>query len=199
MPSHTDSRVTVLDSALLFAVIRRSPLLSAVIARWQHIGLPDAWLVAGAIAQTVWNDGFGFAPEHGIADVDIVYFDAGDLSAESEAAHAARVRALFADLAVWIDIKNEARIHLWYEARFGRPLAPYVSTADAISTFPTTATALGVQPAATGLELVAPFGLADLLGLIVRPNKKQIARQVYEAKVARWLTVWPGLHVVPWD
>jgi uncharacterized protein len=183
----------------LFAIVQGSPLLSAFIARWEDIGLPDAWLVAGSIAQTVWNDGFGFVPEHGIADIDIVYFDGSDLAAESEAAHSARVRALFADLDIWIDVKNEARVHLWYEARFGQPLAPYVSTSDAISTFPTTATSIGAQPTATGIELVAPYGLDDLLGLIVRPNKKQISRQVYEAKVARWLTLWPGLRVIPWD
>ncbi|MGE0575928.1 MAG: nucleotidyltransferase family protein [Reyranella sp.] len=187
------------QAARLNAVIQDSPLLSAVTARWAHVGLPDAWLTAGAIAQTVWNDGFGLPPEHGIADVDIVYFDGEDLSAEAEATHAARVRRLFSDLAVWIDVKNEARVHLWYEAKFGRPLTPYVSTADAISTFPTTATAVGVQPRADGLALVAPFGLADLLGLVVRPNKKQISSQVYEAKIGRWLTLWPGLQVVPWD
>lgn len=183
----------------LEAMLQRSPLLSIIVARWSHISLPDAWLVAGAIAQTVWNDGFGLPAEHGIADVDIVYFDGDDLSAESEAAQSARVRDLFADLSVWTDVKNEARVHLWYEAKFGQPLTPYVSTADAISTFPTTATAVGIRPGTNGLELVAPFGLADLLGLIVRPNKKQISRQVYEAKVERWLTLWPGLRIVPWD
>ena len=183
----------------LLALLQGSSLLSAVMAGWSRVGLPDSWLVAGAIAQTVWNDGFGLPPEHGIADVDIVYFDGDDLSAESEAAHSARVRELFAGLPVWIDVKNEARVHLWYEAKLGQPLAPYVSTADAISTFPTTATSVGVQPGANGLALVAPFGLADLLGLIVRPNKKQISRQVYEAKIERWSTLWPGLHVVSWD
>lgn len=183
----------------LLALLQGSPLLSAVVARWGRVGLPDSWLVAGAIAQTVWNDGFGLPPEHGVADVDIVYFDGDDLSAESEAAHSARVRELFAGLPVWIDVKNEARVHLWYESKFGEPLAPYVSTADAISTFPTTATAVGVRPRTNGFELVAPFGLADLLGLIVRPNKKQISRQVYEAKVARWLMLWPRLCIVPWD
>jgi hypothetical protein len=183
----------------LLAVLRRSPILSPVIDRWQDVDLPDAWLAAGAVAQTVWNDGFGLAPAHGIVDVDIVYFDGDDLSAEAEAAHSARIRRLFADLPVWLDVKNEARVHLWYQARFGAPIAPYVSIEDAISTFPTTATAVGLQPAEGGGRLLAPCGLDDLLGLIVRPNKKQITRPIYEAKLARWRTLWPKLHVVPWD
>jgi hypothetical protein len=177
----------------------RSPVLSVVLQRWSDIALPDCWLVAGALAQTVWNNAFGLPPAHGIADVDIVYFDAGDLSEEGEAAQSARIRQLFAGSPVRIDVKNEARVHLWYGARFGGDIAPYTSTADAISTFPTTATAIGLQPTANEALICAPYGLADLLGLVVRPNKKQITRSVYDAKVARWLTLWPALEVISWD
>jgi hypothetical protein len=176
-----------------------SPLLSAVLRQWHDVALPDCWLVAGALAQTVWNHAFGLSPAHGIADIDIVYFDAADLSEETEAAQSARIRQLFANLPVWIDVKNEARVHLWYAAKFGHGIAPYTSTADAISTFPTTSTAIGLQPTAKHVEVYAPYGLEDLLGLIVRPNKKQITRPIYEAKVARWLSLWPKLRIIPWD
>jgi hypothetical protein len=182
----------------LRAVVRRSPLVATVLDRWASIELPDCWLVAGVLAQTVWNDAFGFPPAYGISDIDLVYFDAGDLSEEAETRHSARVRALFSDLDVWIDVKNEARVHLWYARKFGNAIAPYVSTEDAISTFPTTATAVGMQPRSDGLRVSAPYGLSDLLGLIVRANKKQIAQPIYDAKVAKWRALWPGLRVVPW-
>ena len=64
--------------------------------------------------------------------------------------------------------------------------------------FPTTATAIGIQPGASGLSIAAPYGLSDLFGLIVRPNKVQITRAIYEAKVARWRSFWPGLTVIDW-
>ena len=67
--------------------------------------------------------------------MDIVYFDADDLSADAEARQCKRVRELFGDLAVWIYVKNEARVHLWYDAKFGRAIPPYVSTADAVFYF----------------------------------------------------------------
>lgn len=184
---------------LLRAILARSPIVTAVVDRWPGIGLPDCWLVAGCLAQAVWNDSFGLPATHGISDVDVVYFDGGDLSEETEANHAARLRALFADLGLWLDVKNEARVHLWYVQKFGTCLEPYVSTEDAITTFPTTATAVGVQPSPSGLHVFAPCGLSDLLGLIVRPNKKQITRPIYDAKVEKWLARWPGLRVVPWD
>jgi uncharacterized protein len=186
------------QAARLRAIVRHSPILTAVLDRWADIGLPDCWLVAGALAQTVWNEAFDLPPTHGILDVDLVYFD-DDLSGDTEARHSARIRALFSDLSVWIDVKNEARVHLWYETKFGRAAHPYVSTEDAITTFPTTATSIGLQPRSNRLHLFAPFGLTDLFGLVVRANKKQITRSIYEAKVMRWLAQWPRLHVVPWD
>jgi hypothetical protein len=191
--------VTADQIARINTVALRSPILSPILDRWSAVSLPDCWLVAGALAQTFWNNAFGLPLAHGIADVDIVYFDADDLSEEAELRHSRRIRDLFAELPLRIDVKNEARVHLWFEAKFGQTIPPYVSTADAISTFPTTATAIGIQRTMTELRLVAPYGLDDLLDLIVRPNKKQITRSVYEAKVARWLTLWPRLHVLSWD
>jgi hypothetical protein len=184
---------------LLRLVLARSPIVATIVDRWPEIDLPDCWLVAGCVAQTVWNDAFGLPATHGISDIDLVYFDGEDLSAESEAGHAARLRTLFADLGLWIDVKNEARVHLWYAEKFGNVLAPYVSTEDAITTFPTTATAVGVQPRGGALHVFAPYGLSDLLGLIVRPNKKQITQTIYDAKVKKWQAKWPSLRVVPWD
>ncbi|MFA1624573.1 nucleotidyltransferase family protein [Rhizobium mongolense] len=181
------------------SIILESPLISALLRNWDKIALPDCWLAAGAVTQTVWNHAFGSPPVYGINDIDIVYFDASDLSEQSEADHAARIRRAFADLSVWIDVKNEARVHLWYEAKFGYPIDPYISASHAITTFPTTATAVGLQSRDGNLELCAPYGLSDLLSGIVRPNKKQITREIYAQKVNRWITVWPKLTVIGWD
>ncbi len=188
----------------LQAIIRKSPLLSPVLDHWNEVALPDAWLAAGAITQSVWNHAFAMPPTHGIGDIDIVYFDGEDLSEETEARHAARIKSLLVDLPVRIDVKNEARVHLWYEEKFGSPISPYVSTPAAIATFPTTATAIGIRPSRDGpeicgLEICAPFGLADLLSLVVRPNKSQITREIYERKVDRWRALWPGLTIESWD
>ena len=183
----------------LASIIGSSPLLAEIIGCWPQIGLPDGCLVAGALAQTVWNQRFGLPVTHGIDDVDLVYFDADDLSEEAEADHAARIAALFRHLPVRLDVKNEARVHLWYERKFGYPIKPYRSVEEAIATFPTTASAVGVRPAGNGLDVIAPFGLADMQGGIVRPNKVQITPELYAAKVTRWLACWPGLTVVDWD
>ncbi|KQV44245.1 MULTISPECIES: nucleotidyltransferase family protein [unclassified Rhizobium] len=183
----------------LKAVILASPLIAPLLARWSDLQLPDGWLAAGALAQTVWNARFALPANHGITDIDIVYLDIDDLSETAESAHAARIRAAFNDLPVHLDIKNEARVHLWYEAKFGYAIAPYRSIEDAVSTFPTTATAIALRPRPNGFDLCAPYGIDDLMNATVRPNKKQITSDVYATKIARWTALWPQLRIIDWD
>lgn len=190
---------TSLPETRLRAIVAESAKLGAVLDAWAAIDLPDCWLCGGAIAQTAWNAEFGLPSEHGIADFDLVYFDAHDLSPESEEFQAARIRALFPDIGMWIDVKNEARVHLWYPAKFGYAIEPYRSSEHAISTFPTIAGSVGVRPGKSELDVFAPFGLDDLIAHVVRPNKAQITKSIYDAKVARWRACWPALTIVEWD
>lgn len=183
----------------LTTILHQSPLLAEVLEAWDRLELDDAWLVAGCVAQTVWNHRFGRPHGHGISDIDIVYYDPDDLSEEAEQAHAARIAACFSGLPVRFDVKNEARVHLWYETKFGYPIAQYASVEAAIETFPTTATAIGVRPFGDVLEMCAPFGSDDMMAGRVRPNKAQITKEIYEAKVGRWLKAWPELGVINWE
>ena len=175
-----------------------SPILAPIIDLWDVLALPDCWVAAGAVAQTIWNRKFGLSPTHGIVDVDIIYFDPIDLTENAEARHAERVCSAFVGVPVRIDVKNEARVHLWYAEKFGRQIAPYNSATDAIASFPTTATAIGLKPSGSSLLLNAPFGIQDLMNGIVRANKRQITSEIYNAKVERWTAIWSGLTVIPW-
>jgi uncharacterized protein len=179
--------------------LRKNMWLGEILERFEEIVLPDCWLVAGAIAQTIWNLRCEQPVEFGLKDVDLIYFDEQDLSFEAEASHERRLRDLFQHLPIKLDVKNEARVHLWYKDRFGDAIKPYSSSADAIATFPTTATAVGVRQIRSKLECCAPFGLADLFSLVVRPNKRQITRAIYQAKVDRWPSIWPRLTFLPWE
>jgi uncharacterized protein len=183
----------------LEVALKQNKWLREILERFEEIALPDSWLVAGSIAQTIWNLGCGRSAELGLKDVDLIYFDDQDLSFDAEASHERRLRDLFRRLPIKLDVKNEARVHLWYEERFGYAIKPYLSSADAIATFPTTATAVGVRRKRGKFECSAPFGLDDLFGLVVRPNKRQITRPIYEAKVDRWRSIWPRLTFLPWE
>ncbi len=179
--------------------VRANPAVARVLDNWAAIDLPDSWLVAGSVVQSYWNAAHGLPPHHGIDDVDVVYFDPDDLSEEAEAEHASRISAMFDGAGVRFDVKNQARVHLWYESRFGIPIQAYRSSRDAIDTFPTTAGAVGVRPQHGSLEAYTSFGFDDLLGLVVRPNKRLVTEEVYSAKVARWKPLWSKLRIVGWN
>src|SRR3954453_9077619 len=104
------------ESSAFIAQVLRNPANAAILDRWDALLLPDGWLVAGCLFQTVWNLRAGRPPPDGIKDHAIFYFDAGDLSEAGERAVQARVDQVLGDLGVALEAKNQARVHLWYEA-----------------------------------------------------------------------------------
>ena len=180
------------------AAVSANPVAAEILGRWSELQLPDAWLIAGVVVQSYWNARHGLPPTHGISDIDLIYFDGEDLSEASEAQQVSHVGDLFSAVNIPFDVKNEARVHLWYEQRFGYSIPAYTSAEAAIATFPTTAGAIGIRPAGEHIEACAPFGFDDLLQLVVRPNKRQVTAEIYNDKATRWASIWPGLRVVPW-
>ena len=130
---------------------------------------------------------------HRIRDADLFYFDA-DTSWDAEDAVIRAGAALFGDLPVPVEIRNEARVHLWYADHFGTPAPPFRDCADAIDSFAAVCCCVGVSVARTARPRVyAPHGFDDLFALVVRPNPRLAPRHVYEAKAARWQDTWPEL------
>ncbi len=185
---------------VLETVINSSDLLKEALERAKYSGLKNYYIGAGCISQTVWNYLFHNPSDYGIKDIDFVYFDSGNLDYESENQVISELKKLYADFNIEVDVKNQARVHLWYKEHFGYHIAPYESLESAINTWPTTATAIGIRKCGDGsMKIYAPFGLNDLLGKIVRPNKAQITEEIYRNKVSSWLKKWPELTIIPWQ
>jgi uncharacterized protein len=182
----------------LEVIVRSNPVIRPLLDRLEDLQLPAWYVGAGAIAQTVWNHLHDFPATHGINDYDIVYFDRHDLTKASEDAIEATIAAWVDVGTAKLDVTNQARVHTWYEQRFGRPLSAYRSSEHAIATWPTTATSVGVRSNQNGFEVCAPFGLTDLFAMVVRPNAKLVSQAVYQAKAERWRHMWPRLTVLPW-
>lgn len=184
----------------LRATLARNELLMEVLARAARLDLPGWYLTAGCLVQTVWNVVTGREPSAGIKDYDLFYFDDSDLSWEAENDVIQSGERAFDGLPAVVEIRNEARVHLWYENHFGVPCAPYTSTEAAIDSFAATTCCLGVRAdSADTWRIYAPHGLADVFNLVVRPNPVLAPRGVYEAKTRRWRAQWPELTVLPWS
>lgn len=178
-------------------ILVRNEVIESILRIAPKLQMPNWYLGGGCIAQTVWNMLHGFDMNHGIKDYDLVYFYP-DLSHDEEEDYINEGKELFKNIPV--EIKNEARVHLWYEKSFGYSIRPYESIEDAINSWPTTATCVAVRYNDENQFVVyAPYGLNDLLGMIVRPNKSQITKKIYLKKVERWKKVWHNLKIVSWD
>lgn len=175
----------------------QNPHNAALLERLPFLGLPDAWLVAGCLFQTVWNLRSGRQPTANIKDYDLFYFDGNDLSEAAEQAVQARATALFADLPITVEAKNQARVHLWYERWFGYPYAPLQSARRGIERFLVPCTCVGLQPAAAGAPpvLYAPYGLEELYAGLLRPNPACPHLPLFEAKARSYRERWSWLTV----
>jgi len=158
----------------LSEIVRATRPLMQVLETARALDLPDHFVFSGAVYQTVLNHLTGRPPEYGLKDYDLAYFDASDLSYAAEDAVIRRVAAAFAEpLRGMVEVRNQARVHLWFEAKFGEAYTPLTRAAEAIERFTSATFAIGVRLEPDGrLHIEAPFGLADLFALRLRPNPR---------------------------
>lgn len=185
--------------AALREALSRNDVLMEVLARTATLELPGWYVTGGCLFQTVWNVVTDRPPAHGILDYDVFYFDGDDLSWEAEDRVIEAGRDVFAGLPAEVEIRNQARVHLWYERKFGAPCPPHTSAEAAIDSFVATTCCLGIRLERDGhWRVYAPHGLSDVFHLVVRPNPALAPRTVYEAKATRWRAAWPELTVLDW-
>ena len=89
---------------------------------------------------------------------------------------------MLSDLTIKLDIKNEARVHIWYNEKYGKNIKPYKSVEDAIARWGTTITCIGVRLEKGNLIVDAPYGLNDLFNMIIRHVKIDFTEADYIKK-----------------
>jgi hypothetical protein len=178
-------------------IIRATPSLMDVLHTARDVDLPDWMIFSGAVYQPVLNHLTGRPLDYGIKDYDLGYFDASDISYEAEDRVIRQVAEAFDEpLSAMVEVRNQARVHLWFEGKFGEAYSALSSTAEAIARFETTANAVGVSLDADGrMRIEAPFGLSDLFALRLRPNPRRRVAS-FARGTARLLARWPELRIV---
>lgn len=164
-----------------------------ILDRWSSLELPDGWLVAGCLFQTIWNLQSGFPPEARIRDYDLFYFDDTDVSSEAERQVQAHVDDLYSDLHVTIEAKNQARVHLWYPDYFGHPYPPLRAACDGIDRFLIAETCIGIRRIGSKCDVYAPNGLESVYGGTLSPNPLMKQSALYERKARSYTARWPWL------
>ncbi len=174
---------------------------AAIASEWQHevlravqdLRLRDCWVAAGLVRNAVWDLLHGYAEPTPLADIDVLFFlDTPDHAYDEQALEAQLTERL--PQHIW-QVRNQARMH-----RIGG-FAPFRSTADAMCHWVETPTAVGVALDRHGrLQINAPLGVGDLLGLRLQPGPhfRRERLPVYRQRVQnkRWAETWPKLRVL---
>jgi hypothetical protein len=164
----------------------------------RDLDLPDWLIVSGAVYQRVWNHLTGRDPDYGIKDYDLAYFDASDVSYAAEDIHIRRAATHFPPpFDQQVEVRNQARVHIWFEDHFGEPYEPLANSGEALSRFVAPAFGVGVRlEKDDSLTIEAPFGLEDLFAMTLRPNPNRPLARGWEKTTASALRRWPEVKIV---
>ena len=181
----------------LIEIVRADADLIHVLKTVRDLDLPDWRVFSGAVYQSVWNALTGRPAGYGRKDFDLGYFDP-DTSWDAEDVIIKRVAAAFEEpFRTDVEVRNQARVPIWFPAHFGEPYDPISSTDEALERFVAPAFAIGVRLEADDtISVAAPLGLTDLFDLILRPNPNRGVAKDWARVVEKRLALWPELTVI---
>jgi hypothetical protein len=184
-------------NARLAGIVRADPGLMHVLTTVRGLGLNDWRVFSGAVYQSVWNAVTGRPAGYGRKDFDLGYFDP-DTSWDAEDLVIKRVAAALDEpFRSEVEVRNQARVHLWFPDRFGEPYEALTGTDEALARFVAPAFAVGVRLERDDtISIAAPFGLEDVFSLTLRPNPDRPRAKGWDKVVTSARARWPELTVI---
>ena len=183
------------------SIIEQNQDLMAILDYVESLNLPNFYIAAGSVFQTIWNYYDKKAHTYAIKDVDIIYYDEKNLSKEDEKKLEDKIREHFKKLNLNydFDVHNEARMHLWKKENENKNINQYKNSEDAIDQWIATVQSVGITKENNHLKVYAPYGLSDIFTRTIRPIKhKNSSRELYDKKVASWKKRFDNLNIIEW-
>ncbi len=181
-------------------LIENDPWMMDVLRAAESLKLPDCWVGGGFIRSKVWDYLHNYTERTPLPDIDVVYLDSKDFikdeaqhhSTKKEKEYESKLNELMPGN-IW-SVTNQARMHLYHNK------SPYKTSKDAMRDWVETATGIGARiNKKNEVELIAAWGIDDLVNLILRPSEtktdrlREFNRRI---KTKKWLEKWPKLRVV---
>ena len=182
-------------------IIKQNSDLVTILDYIYDLKLPNFYIAAGSVFQTIWNYYDNKPLNFGIKDIDIIYYDPINLSKESEQKLEKTIEDYLkkAGLNYELDIHNEARMHLWKKDNENKNIDQYKDSEDAIDQWIATVHAIGITKENNEIKVYAPYGLSDIFSKTIRPIKhKNNSKELYNKKVASWQKRFENLNIVEW-
>lgn len=72
------------QNEMIISILKSNQELMAILDYVEKLKLPNFYIAAGSIFQTVWNYYDDKPLNYGIKDIDVIYFDKSDLSVDKD-------------------------------------------------------------------------------------------------------------------
>lgn len=181
------------------SILKKNKDLMTILDYIYELNLPNFYIAAGSVFQTIWNYYDNKPLNFGIKDIDIIYYDSNNLSKEVEKELEGKIIEHFKELNYKFDVHNEARMHLWKKEKENKNINQYKNSEDAIDHWITTVHSIGITKENDNIKVYAPYGLSDIFSRTIRPIKhKDNSKELYDKKVASWQKRFEKLNIIEW-
>ncbi|MBQ1495957.1 MAG: nucleotidyltransferase family protein [Bacilli bacterium] len=185
----------------LKTILEKNNELMDVLNYIDSLKLPNYYIAAGSVFQTVWNYYDNIDLNYNIKDIDIIYYDNSDLSVEADIKYYQLIDEYCKSKGYKyeIDVSNEARMHLWKKEKYNIDVEPYINSEDAIDKWIATVHAIGITKKDNNIKIYAPYGLSDIFSKTIRPIKhKYNTKEIYDKKANSWNERFNDLNIIEW-
>ena len=180
-----------MHAALVIATLKASDWHLRTLQAARDAGLHDWAIGAGFVRNAVWDRLHGYRTMTPLADVDVLFFDPTDTTAERETIIEVELSRQLPDRP-W-SVRNQARMHIRNLDR------PYTSTQDALLFWLETPTCVAARlDQQDTMEIIAPYGLADLVGMRSAPTvrgREKFDQYLQRMRDKNWPLTWPKVQV----
>ena len=185
----------------IISILKENKELMLILDYVDKLDLPNYYIAAGSIFQTVWNYYDKKPLNYGIKDIDVIYFDKSNLSVEKDIKYYEKIKEYSDQIGCKyeIDVSNEGRMHLWKNKKYNIDIKPYISSEDAIERWIATIHAVGITKENNELKIYAPYGVSDIFSRTIRPIKHEDnSKEMYDKKVNSWKERFDNLNIIKW-
>lgn len=182
-------------------ILEKNIELMAILDYVSKLNLPNFYIAAGSIFQTIWNYYDGKDLNSEIKDIDVIYYDNNDLRVEKDLEYYNMINdySKSKGFNYEIDVSNEVRMHLWVKEHENMEIEQYKNSEDAISKWIATVHAVGITKENDKIKVYAPYGLSDIFSKTIRPIRHESSsKEKYYKKVLNWGKRFKGLTIIEW-
>lgn len=182
-------------------ILKKNKELMDILDFVYKLKLPNFYIAAGSIFQTIWNYYDKKPLNYGIKDIDIIYYNNDDLTIDTDLKYYNMIKDYCNKKGYnyEIDVSNEARMHIWKKEKFNIDVKQYINSEDAINKWIATVHAIGITKDNNKLKIYAPYGLSDIYSRTIRPIKHEYSsKDIYDKKAKSWSERFDNLNIIEW-